>query len=247
MTEYAFDIKNSFDRNPYIEKDIESNRFIWIRSNKKENVGLEINIYLKDSAGNIVDIVPEGLKLSIELVYADGFPAPTYALNHECLRQLLNSLTHRTQFDAGCKATFVFQFRIEDVSYHHPHREGFKLKVSAPGSLLGIIHFGLSDTIFVVSKMNPKKTSTPILNQNVFKKRRASCPENILRGTSFITSGIEASFDEHDEKFTQSPKHRRKRHSLKVGNELQSLKSLNSSDETGWYDRAMLKPGGEQN
>lgn len=195
MTEYALNVKLIVENNSFIHRVTDS-AYIWYNKRAKENKGLLVTVTLKDSNGQVVTSIPSDIDLKTELFYANGFPAPKYVpctiqdQSERGLSILLKPLTDQPRFVFNRVANTSFQFRIEDVSCHHPFTKGFQLKITVPETGMGKIHAGFSDTVVVFSKItkNDQYPSIALEEPRIVKRRRASCPESILRGTASITS-----------------------------------------------------------
>ena len=161
VTDYAISVEHRFDKNPYISRIVGS-EFSWFNKCGGENSGLDVMIHLRDEKGRIVNDITETVYLKTELVYSDESPTPYMPLmplkerrSHKVSETpLYNPLRPEPILNPG-QTAISFSFRIEEVSFRHPHQSGFKLKVSHLGPSRFMVHSGLmEETIVVLSKQN---------------------------------------------------------------------------------------------
>ena len=139
---------------------MEEGVYSWYKSKGGKNTALSAKIGLKHTTGERQSDKMSEIK--VELMYSDGLTAaPIYQLRDESKsKRILNILSPPTT-EIKCSAfeDLDIHFRIEEVSFYHADRGGFKLKVSVP-HVPGteVVHPAVSDkVIFVLSKPNNKK------------------------------------------------------------------------------------------
>jgi hypothetical protein len=144
-----------------VEYRQDKNNYAWYQSSRVVRP-LEACVYLKQAPGT-APICLEDVDINVELLYETGeIPAPLYMLkNNE--KRLLNMSPETIKFSTSQIKPTYFQYRIEEVSYYHRKRGGFKLRVSVPnfrGSQ--VIHPAVTaDSLYVYSKKRTSKRKRP--------------------------------------------------------------------------------------
>ena len=186
VTNLALSIEEGFSKNAHVHQITGlSDTFAWYSKCGGDKAKLQVYVSIKDEKGrryNPRSTIP----LKTELVYDDGDPAPlkpvapvkkrlsTAKSKSSKKNATASTCTTATEEvsdlplfrpmeddpvvlepDSDSKA---FSFRIEEVSFHHPDKVGFKLKVSPSTPQMPYIHPGVMDeTIIVLSKPKHKK------------------------------------------------------------------------------------------
>lgn len=139
--------------------------FAWYSKLGGEKSGLSVIFHLKDEKGRIVN-PSVAMPLRTELIYSDGTPTPLLPLaplkekrsSKKSKTTLYRPLVPDPSLEPS-KDSKSFSFRIEEVSFHHPDKHGFKLKVSPADPNQHFVHPGfLEENIIVLSK--PKHDAT---------------------------------------------------------------------------------------
>eukprot|EP00957_Ditylum_brightwellii_P116490 8885459-Ditylum_brightwellii.AAC.1 len=137
VAEYGLTMEENFSKNPHTMRKGDTTVFEWFNKCGGENAGLDVIIHLKNSMGNIVNNFSEMFPLHTELVYNDGSSTPLMPLcplkerktSSQSRLPLYRPMRPEPILHPG-QASHDFTFRVEEVSFHHPGHNGFKLKVS---------------------------------------------------------------------------------------------------------------------
>ena len=135
--------------------------YVWYKSKGgKNNAALSATISMKHTTGER----PYGItpNIKVELMYSDGVTAaPVYQLKHTSRSQHLLHILSPPRKELKCSPfeDLTVRFRIEEVSFYHASRGGFRLKVSVPHfACTEMIHPAVSDKVItVLSKPNKKE------------------------------------------------------------------------------------------
>ena len=162
-----------------------ANKFAWFSRCGGEKSGLSVTIKLKDEKGRTVQPTDD-IHLKTELIYSDGTATPNMPLSPLKERRARNA-SRKTLYRPlvpdptlrPSNPSASFSFRIEEVSFHHPDKDGFKLMV-LPANDNYTIHPGvLEESITVLSK--------PKYDHSKTKKRRGGRSGITNSGNSFET------------------------------------------------------------
>ena len=193
-----------------------SDTFAWYSKCGGDKAKLQVYVSIKDEKGrryNPRSAVP----LKTELVYDDGDPAPLKPVAP--VKKRLSTAKSKSSKKNATASTCTtaadelsdlplfrpmeddpvvldpdsdsraFSFRIEEVSFHHPDKVGFKLKVSPSTPQMPYIHPGIMDeTIIVLSKPKHKKSEE---SNNAAKTKRGG-RKSILGDLSIDATGSPA-------------------------------------------------------
>ena len=198
VTNLALSIEEGFSKNAHVHQITGlSDTFAWYSKCGGDKAKLQVYVSIKDEKGrryNPRSTIP----LKTELVYDDGDPAPLKPVAPVKKRlSTAKSKSSKKNATASTCTTAVeelsdlplfrpmeddpvvlepdsdskaFSFRIEEVSFHHPGKVGFKLKVSPSTPQMPYIHPGVMDeTIIVLSKPKHKKSEE---SNNASKTKR---------------------------------------------------------------------------
>eukprot|EP00562_Extubocellulus_spinifer_P002531 CAMPEP_0178483286 /NCGR_PEP_ID=MMETSP0696-20121128/7156_1 /TAXON_ID=265572 /ORGANISM="Extubocellulus spinifer, Strain CCMP396" /LENGTH=589 /DNA_ID=CAMNT_0020110799 /DNA_START=633 /DNA_END=2402 /DNA_ORIENTATION=- len=187
VTNLALSIEQDFTGNPYVMQIDSSDDFAWYSKCGGDKSGLSVIFHLRDEKGRIVN-PSMAMPLRTELVYADGSPTPIMPLaplkQRRSSKMSKISLYHPLVPDPCLEPSAdskSFSFRIEEVSFHHPGKRGFKLKVSPAHPTQHFVHPGfLEENIIVLSKPKHDANKTK-------KKRGGRVSITGISGTTLTT------------------------------------------------------------
>ena len=165
--EYSLSIEENFSHCLQVLRRGTTEIFDWFNKTGGENAGIDVIVHLRNSRGAIEENYPNKLAIKAELVYDDGTPAPTMPFaplrerrsSGHSKNPLFRPLRPEPILGKG-RGSQSFSFRIEEVSFHHPGHDGFKLKVSSKDNLTNILPGLMEETIVVRSKPKPDEDDT---------------------------------------------------------------------------------------